>query len=128
MQEGDELVVTGRFSGEGDVNVVIAGRIAGEDLRAALRHGIVAAGGRLGTANAFVPAVWGRARVDALSLEDPIAYKDEIIATSFDTSVMSRYTAFLVLENERMYREFKVTRKIDRDIWDPASTPEVAEE
>jgi tetratricopeptide (TPR) repeat protein len=120
VQEGDELLVVGRFEGEGEAEIVLRGMVGDA---AWMKRWPVTLRAEATKGNAFLPALWGRAKVDALTLADPAANKDEIVRVSFDTSVMSRYTSFLVLENERMYREFKVARKTDRDLWTGDEAP-----
>jgi Ca-activated chloride channel family protein len=123
VQDGDEVLVVGRFEGEGTAELALSGRMGGEPWTKKWPLALHAAAT---PATAYIPSLWGRAKVDALTLADPVANKDAIVKTSFETSVMSRFTSFLVLENERMYEEFKVERKKDRDVWtgtEPSTTP-----
>lgn len=53
---------------------------------------------------------WAKAKIERFEREGD-AHKEEIIKMSLDHGVMSRYTAFLVLESEEAYAQFKIKRK-----------------
>ncbi len=58
---------------------------------------------------------WAKARIEKLEREGD-AHKDDIVKTSLDHGVMSRYTSFLVLESEEAYARMQIARKAkDRD-------------
>ncbi|MFO0743349.1 MAG: AgmX/PglI C-terminal domain-containing protein, partial [Labilithrix sp.] len=69
-----------------------------------------------------VHAMWARARIAALELQGTPEAKKEIVRLSTVHHVLSRATAMLVLENERMFVETGVRAAIDRVLAsDPAS-------
>jgi hypothetical protein len=53
---------------------------------------------------------WAKAKIDLFE-RDGDAHKDEIVQTSLDHGVMSRYTSFLVLDSEEAYARFQIARK-----------------
>jgi hypothetical protein len=67
---------------------------------------------KLGSARAahFVAQRWAAAKIEALEREGD-RNKEAIVKASLDHGVMSRYTSFLVLENEEAYERFRISRK-----------------
>lgn len=53
---------------------------------------------------------WAKARIERLE-HDGDAHKEEIVKTSMEHGVMSRYTSFLVLESEEAYARLQIARK-----------------
>lgn len=71
-----------------------------------------------GGVHAHLPRTWAQAEITHLTQTEGAAAKDRIIALSREFNVLSRWTALLVLENDRMYREFNVARKAGKkDGW-----------
>lgn len=70
----------------------------------------------LGAAKAakHVAQRWAKAKIEGLE-RDGDAKKEEVVATSLAHGVMSRYTAFLVLDSEEAYARFQIARKAKRD-------------
>jgi hypothetical protein len=52
---------------------------------------------------------WAKARIEALE-RDGDAHKDDVVKTSLEFGVMSRYTSFLVLESDEAYAKFQIER------------------
>lgn len=68
--------------------------------------------------HAHLPRTWAQQEISYLTQTEGAAAKDRIVALSREYNVLSRFTALLVLENDRMYREFNVARKAaDKDAW-----------
>lgn len=65
----------------------------------------------------FISKLWAKERIEALELEG--GRGKEIVKFSGKMRVASRLTSWLVLENERMYKRFKVERT-DAEEWDGA--------
>ncbi|WP_434423319.1 hypothetical protein [Nannocystis pusilla] len=63
---------------------------------------------------AHLPRTWAREEIEALTAGRGHAARSEIIELSRQYTVLSRYTALLVLENDAMYREFNVVRQSGR--------------
>src|SRR5262249_219675 len=61
------------------------------------------------------------------SLEKDAAKKDEVVKLSLDFGVMSRHTAFLVLESEEAYAKYDIERKKQKEArLAKAETPQVS--
>jgi hypothetical protein len=53
---------------------------------------------------------WAQAKIERLE-QDGDTKKDEVVKTSLDHGVMSRYTSFLVLESEEAYAKMNIERR-----------------
>src|SRR5262249_35830918 len=58
----------------------------------------------------YLPRTWAKLEIDRLLAENAARHKDAIVELSKALYVMTPFTSLLVLENEEMYREFKVDR------------------
>jgi hypothetical protein len=58
----------------------------------------------------YLPRTWAKLEIDRLLAENAEKNKDRIIELSKAMYVMTPYTSLLVLENEKMYKDFKVDR------------------
>ncbi|MDC0717212.1 VIT domain-containing protein [Nannocystis bainbridge] len=73
---------------------------------------------------AHLPRTWAREEIEALTADRGHAARAEIIDLSRQYTVLSRYTALLVLENDAMFREFNVVRQSGRTTgWNGAIEP-----
>jgi len=70
-----------------------------------------AARGVSGARHTHLPRTWARMEIDALTATQGHSARAEIIDLSRQYTVLSRYTALLVLENDAMFREFNVVRQ-----------------
>ena len=61
-----------------------------------------------------LPRTWARFEIDDLTANKGHSARAEIIDLSRQYTVLSRYTALLVLENDAMFREFNVVRQAGR--------------
>ncbi|NVB43258.1 hypothetical protein G6O69_35870 [Pseudenhygromyxa sp. WMMC2535] len=69
--------------------------------------------------HAHLPRTWAQEEISHLTQTEGASAKDRIVALSREYNVLSRWTALLVLENDRMYREFNVARKAgNKHGWD----------
>ena len=59
--------------------------------------------------NTMLPNFWARAAIDAMEAEG--LHRREISAHSLRYGVMSKYTSFLVLENDEAYKRFDIERR-----------------
>jgi tetratricopeptide (TPR) repeat protein len=80
----------------------------------------------------YLPRTWAKLEIDRLLAEDAARHKPAIIELSKAMYVMTPFTSLLVLENEQMYKEFKVDRG-RKDHWamypcPPALNPKPAYE
>ncbi len=58
----------------------------------------------------YLPRTWAKLEIDRLLAEDAARNKEKIVELSKAMYVMTPFTSLLVLENEAMYKEFKVDR------------------
>jgi len=58
----------------------------------------------------YLPRTWAKLEIDRLLAEDAKKNKTRIVALSKQMYVMSPFTSLLVLENEKMYAQFKIDR------------------
>jgi ferric-dicitrate binding protein FerR (iron transport regulator) len=122
LSQGEELCITTRVPlVDGKANLpaqlVVKGTLDGKDYRKviALEPGPGGAG--------YLPRTWARLEIDRLLAADARANKDEIIDLSKESYVMTPYTSLLVLENEAMYKEFKVEQG-RKDHWAAFAAPD----
>ena len=101
LSPGEDLVITGRYSGQGEVTATLTGRVAGEDLERT--HGL-----EVGEANDLVPLVWASSKIDALALVGGEEAVSEIETLSMDYALATRVTSFVVLESEKTYEDFAI--------------------
>jgi hypothetical protein len=64
-----------------------------------------------------VPILWASRKIDALTLQGGPETEKDVVKLSKQFSLPSRYTSFIVLENEAMYKEFNVQQDKDRIEW-----------
>lgn len=61
--------------------------------------------------NPLIPRLWAQERIASLQAKEALPeIREEIIRLSTRHRTMSRYTSFLVLESEQMYKDFGVVR------------------
>ena len=129
LSDGEALVVLSRRTGKvapPPATLLLEGTLAGApwSQRYALPAPDKAAGA------GYVPKLWARAQVEADVRAGAEAHKDEITALGLEHFLVTPFTSLLVLENEAMYRQYKVTRPSARD-WahyvTPAEIPVVRE-
>ncbi len=114
VSSGEEITVLGRYRGAGALRVKMGGRVSGEDWAKEYSFTV----GEAGKSNGFVPFMWASRRIDALTLDGSEEARKEIVALSRAFSLPSRFTSFIVLENEKMYEEFGVARDEERIAWE----------
>jgi len=116
LSAGSEVMLVGRYGKGGQGAIRVRGKVGARPFER--RYPVsLAAQTSEARANNFIPRVWARHHLEALSAADATGNRPEIVRVSQAYTVMSRPTAFLVLENERMYREFNVKRKRNREYW-----------
>ncbi len=110
LRAGAEAVITARMlPGVRDVDgeVVLRGTVAGEAFEA--RYPITVRATE-DAGNAFVPRLYGAARIADLDASEGPGARAEMVALSQRFHLASRYTSLLVLESPAMFRAFGVTR------------------
>lgn len=64
----------------------------------------------------YLPRLWARARIASLQADGLETHRDEITRLGMENFLVTPTTSLLVLENEAMYRQYKVTRP-DKHTW-----------
>jgi ferric-dicitrate binding protein FerR (iron transport regulator) len=77
---------------------------------------------KISTLATYLPRMWAKLEIDRLLADDAANHKNRIIELSKQMYVMSPFTSLLVLENEQMYRDFKVDRG-RKDHWAMYAAP-----
>jgi hypothetical protein len=109
LTAGSEAVLTGRYGKGGKGALLVRGQLDGKPFERRFPLSLAAEKDER-KANRFMPRVWAQHHLEALTVEDYGRNRNEIVRVSKAYTVLSRATAFLVLENERMYKEFGVSR------------------
>jgi hypothetical protein len=58
----------------------------------------------------YLPRTWAKLEIERLLAKNAVKHKEQIIALSKAMYVMTPFTSLLVLENEDMYKQYKVDR------------------
>jgi ferric-dicitrate binding protein FerR (iron transport regulator)/tetratricopeptide (TPR) repeat protein len=105
LAQGEDLCAITRVEGgKLPEAVVVTGAVAGKEHRREVKVEKVAAEAD------YLPRTWAKLEIDRLLADDARSNKDKIIELSKAMYVMTPYTSLLVLENEAMYKQFKVDR------------------
>ena len=124
IRPGDTVTLVGKLADvdpmalRGDVRLVGRGegRPIDERFQVMLDAEYSAAGAT--SVHAHLPRTWAQHEITHLTQTEGAAARDRIVALSREYNVLSRFTALLVLENDRMYREFRVARRAeDKNAW-----------
>lgn len=124
--KGATLVILGRYSGSGDAEIVLKGKLkSGEKTyRFNARNGFKGSGGADADKDDFVAALWASRRVgyllDQIRLNGPSReIIDEVALLSRKYGIVTPYTSFLILEDEQrrnrvhnMPREFQTLNQL----------------
>lgn len=106
LYEGDELTVAAfvpKDKVDSTPGMKLVGTIAGKPYEKTIAFASA-------TPSRDVGKRWAKARIERLEHEGD-KHKEEIVKTSLDHGVMSRYTSFLVLESEEAYARLQIARK-----------------
>ncbi|MDB5321424.1 MAG: vault protein inter-alpha-trypsin protein, partial [Phycisphaerales bacterium] len=100
--KGDNLIVFGRYSGKGAAAVKISGVLNGEKKEFVQDVNFADNDAK----NAFIPRLWATRRVGFLLDEirlhgETKELKDEVVRLARDHGIVTPYTAYLILEDER---------------------------
>ena len=115
VRPGDTITLVGKLSKP--VHGPLTLRATGPDgqvVQDSLQVDLEAVPGPNAARRAHLPRTWAREEIEALTATRGHAARAEIIDLSRQYTVLSRYTALLVLENDAMYREFNVVRQSAR--------------
>src|SRR5256714_15667400 len=99
--KGEQLVLVGRYSGQGDSAVIVDGSVNGEARK--LTYEVKFTGE--GTDNDFIPRLWATRRVGYLLDEirlygENTELRDEVTELARKYGIVTPYTAYLIVEDE----------------------------
>jgi Ca-activated chloride channel homolog len=99
--KGEQLVLVGRYTGQGDAAVVVEGAVNGSLRKLAYEVSFP----KEASANEFIPRLWATRRVgyllDEIRLHGENAeLRDEVSELARKYSIVTPYTAYLILEDE----------------------------
>lgn len=105
IPHGECISVLARGEKTADVHSVrLSGDLAGEEWSQTIE--LASAGNEA----AYLPRLWAQARIDSWLLEDAQAHREEITKLGLSQFLLTPFTSLLVLETEKMYEQFEVTR------------------
>jgi Ca-activated chloride channel homolog len=99
--KGEQLVLVGRYSGNGDAAVIVEGSVNGTAKKFTYEAGFPAEE----SANEFIPRLWATRRVGYLLDEirlhgENSELRDEVTELARKYSIVTPYTAYLIVEDE----------------------------
>ena len=117
VSQGEELAAVTRFTGDLPETVRIMGRLDGKEF---VRDVPVK---EVQEKAGYLPRSWAKLEIDRLLAEDAPKHKEGIVELTKAMYVMTPFTSLLVLENDDMYKHFKVDRG-RKDHWAMYPAPE----
>jgi ferric-dicitrate binding protein FerR (iron transport regulator)/tetratricopeptide (TPR) repeat protein len=117
MSQGEELAAVARIDGAMPSAVNIRGTLNGVSFERTIEVKDIAANA------GYLPRTWAKLEIDRLLADDAAKQRQAIVELSKAMYVMTPFTSLLVLENEQMYKEFKVDRG-RKDHWAMYPCPE----
>ena len=127
LRKEDTLLVAGQFSHDVTGDIRLTGRGPDGPVEATFPVNLTASRGAApSSVHNHLARTWAQMQIAHLTKTKGFEAKEEIVKLSQDYTVLSRFTAMLVLENDAMFREFNVVRRAeDKDTWDgKLPTPE----
>lgn len=113
---GDSLPILARLPKDAPATVTLIGHYAGETLRRVVDFG---------TAGSAPHVARRWAALEIAQLQSSGAEKEVLVALSKEHGVMSKHTAFLVLESEEAYKRWKIERRRAEQAEAQETPPEV---
>ncbi|MBW2454077.1 MAG: FecR domain-containing protein [Deltaproteobacteria bacterium] len=102
---GEDVVVVAKLpAGQPVAQVKLTAKLDGEPWSRSLAVISPTKGAR------YLPRLWARRQIGALQLDDGAAHEKEITELGMDHFLVTPHTSLLVLENDAMYRQFRVNR------------------
>ena len=112
LRQGDTVLLTGKLSQPVHGALELrATSPSGQVVSDSFQVDLEAAQSAQGSRHTHLPRTWARFEIDELTASKGHAAREEIVDLSRQYTVLSRYTALLVLENDAMFREFNVVRQ-----------------
>jgi tetratricopeptide (TPR) repeat protein len=103
---GRALTLLGRYKIEKEATIHITGKIGQEPFKETIQLAL----SKPNNSQLLAP-LWAKEKIDALTERSDKNAIQEIKALSKSFGIMSRYTSYIVLENDAMYREFGIEQK-----------------
>jgi hypothetical protein len=112
LYHGMPVRMYGRYRGDGDLKVTVAGTVQGVPLVSTADVSLP----EVNDANPEIERMWAWHRVDRLQKEADRSgtrerVLDEIVRLGETYSIVTEYTSFLVLENDGEYQRWKIERR-----------------
>src|SRR4029077_4635052 len=125
--KGDQLVVTGRYSGAGDVEAKLTGNVGGREQTFTYKLHF----DDRKTTDDYVPRLWATRRVGCLLDEirihgETAELRDETTESARKYGIVTPYTAYLIVEDEDRRRVPMADRSMQSMSADTATRTEVA--
>jgi Ca-activated chloride channel family protein len=125
--KGEQLVLVGRYSGKGDAAVIVAGTVNGEARKFTYEVNFPTDASE----NEFIPRLWATRRVGYLLDEirlhgENSELRDEVTELARKYSIVTPYTAYLILEDETHRNVPMASRSLQRFDGDRAAREEAA--
>jgi Ca-activated chloride channel family protein len=108
---GEQVTLVGRYQGDGHVAVRLTGLVNGKKQEFVYEQTFPASNAD----NTFIPRLWATRRVGYLLEEIRLRgasqeLQDEVIQLGKEYGIMTPYTSYLVLENDKSYEEHGIPR------------------
>ncbi|HKB01627.1 MAG TPA: VIT domain-containing protein [Gemmataceae bacterium] len=104
LAHGEELAAVANVTHVMPTSVVVRGLLDGQPFERTIPVSNIAAGA------GYLPRTWAKLEIDRLLAENSQLHKQAVTDLSKAMYVMTPFTSLLVLENEQMYKDFKVDR------------------
>ncbi len=107
---GSQVRVWGRYSGSGQGTITLKGVIEGKEFASSFKLMFPGTDNE----NPEIERMWAWKRIDGLLKSEKAGAKDvidEIISLGEEYSIVTKYTSFLVLENDMEYKRWKIERR-----------------
>jgi tetratricopeptide (TPR) repeat protein len=104
VAQGEELCAIARIDAKVPKSVTVTGTLDGQPFTREVTVENIAEHAD------YLPRTWAKLEIDRLLARDPNENKNRIVELSKAMYVMTPFTSLLVLENEEMYKQFKVDR------------------
>lgn len=115
LRPGDTVLLVGKLSQPIHGPVQLSAKSeSGQVLSDSFQIDLVPTANAAGSSHTHLPRTWASFEIDDLTATKGNSARAEIIDLSKQYTVLSRYTALLVLENDAMFREFNVVRQAGR--------------
>ncbi len=109
--KGTQLILLGRYQGDGSTAITLKGQVSGKEKKFVYEGKFP----KVMDENVFIPRLWATRKVGYLMNEIRLKgenkeIKDEIISLSKEFGIMTPYTSFLILEDEKDYERWGITQ------------------